>query len=172
MSDTIQSAEVQVKPECAEEFAKDFLRAWVLNENELEAIKKMISLIKSDRAAHIALGREMEHTARAEDAETISELDENWLAKWFASKKREHNVLMGLDPLPLFGSPVPPSHYLANFMGRELKKLIDEHITALSRLSVGKVEPWSCDGCVQFGCQACARFYNDLYSPITPSGKE
>jgi type II secretory pathway component PulM len=43
---------------------------------------------------------------------------------------------------------------------------------ALTRLSAGKVEPWSCDGCVQFGCQACARFYNDLYSPITPSGKE
>jgi hypothetical protein len=43
---------------------------------------------------------------------------------------------------------------------------------ALFRLSAGKVEPWSCDGCVQFGCQACARFYNDLYSPITPSGKE
>jgi hypothetical protein len=43
---------------------------------------------------------------------------------------------------------------------------------ALFRLSAGKVEPWSCDGCVQFGCQTCARFYNDLYSPITPSGKE
>jgi hypothetical protein len=53
------------------------------------------------------------------------ELDEKWLAQWFASKKREFNVQMGLTPLSRPGDPIPPSHCLANYMGHEIKVLFD-----------------------------------------------
>ena len=71
-----------------------------------------------------------------EAGKTISDearefLDEKWLARWFASKKREHNVIMELDPLPNYNSPIPLSHFFADFMGREIKKLFDEHVAAL-----------------------------------------
>jgi hypothetical protein len=59
-------------------------------------------------------------------AEQGDGLDEKWLAQWFASKKRAFNVQMGLASLPRLGDPIPPSHYLADYMGREIKALIEQ----------------------------------------------
>jgi hypothetical protein len=68
----------------------------------------------------------------------VDALDEKWLANWFAHKRREFNVQMGLQPLPRPSDPIPPSYFLANYMGREIKKLFDEHTAGLrARIAEG-----------------------------------
>jgi hypothetical protein len=63
MSDTIQSAE-----ELAEEITPWVAGRGIRYEQHERGIKATAELIESDRAAHIALGREMERTARADEA--------------------------------------------------------------------------------------------------------
>jgi hypothetical protein len=74
------------------------------------------------RAGYLAAIEPFSEPAPAEQGEG---LNEKWLAQWFASKKRAFNVQMGLAPLPRLGDPIPPSHCLADYMGREIKALVE-----------------------------------------------
>jgi len=96
-------------------------RAEVKELSRSEAIKGGITFNKLDASEP---AQEPSDKSQAEASEKI---DEKWLARWFASKKRAFNVQMGLQPLGRPGDPIPPSHFLANYMGREIKKLFDEY---------------------------------------------
>jgi ribosomal protein S27AE len=144
MSDTIQSAE---------RFAGCIKHVGILRGDE-----ELARLIKSRDAAHIALGRELERTARAEDAETRF----NDLIK----ACEDLSALMQI-PMMLAGSSTVECNAL------------DKMRAALSRLSAGEVEPDEpeCPLCgaemkeyiTRYKCRVC---HHEVKKPISPSEKE
>ena len=158
MSDTIQSAN---------ELACAFWRECV-DGSDFEGIdydeEKATKLVEADRAAHIALGRELERTARAEDAKAtqpMSDLITQWAeAQGFKGWLSDHGAVMRnfgrwcnlrqaqrADDAETIQALERAIRKLRAYIGvcsgdKELTQSIIPGLeAALSRLSAGKVEP-------------------------------